>query len=148
MIPFPFSKTDGEFFAQGLLFKVKKGLVTNIIIPEGYPLEKLDVSQKRLLDLVINKKRKIPLSELGIGFYKLIGIDVYDDASVITMEKSGPHAGLGLTAGSHSEEKEKIERKSKNQGDDSHADFIMDEPVITMAKSKKSPKTLFYPPEF
>lgn len=130
-IPYPFSEINGKFAAQGLIFHVANGLLNDVSIPENYPLEKLDSSQRLLINLV-NGDQSIPMSELGIGFYQMIGIDVYDDASIMTLEKEGPHVGFGHTAGPGTEKKA-IDKLADDAGFKSHADFVMDNTAIMWA---------------
>ena len=144
-IPYPFSEINGEFSAQGLIFHVVNGLLNDVSIPENYPLEKLNSSQRSLINLIKgDPPKQIPMSELGIGFYQMIGIDVYDDASIMTLEKKGPHAGFGHTAGPGMEKKT-IDKLADDAGFSSHADFVMDNTAIMWMKTENGPQIPFYP---
>jgi len=141
--PYPFKETNGKFAAQGLVFNVEKGLITSVETG-NVNTETLDLSQQELIKLVNERKQKMPVGELGIGFYKLLGIKTYKDSSVLSYEKDGPHIGLGHGEETTKEEEDEISRLA---GDFRHTDFVLSKPEIRWYEvGGEGESQQFYPP--
>lgn len=137
--PYPFNNTNGEFSAEGIVFKVEKGMVTNFVVSKVLDLSQLSLSQRELL-LNIKNGIHIPVSELGLGFYELANIETYPDSSTLSYEKSGPHIGMGTIPGESVEEK-KIEKAAKGFH---HTDFVLDNPYIRwLDRRGRNPKKFY-----
>lgn len=150
--PYPFQKTNGEFAAQGVLFNVKNGLLINVAELEVGAFEKIvDPMQKKLIEL-IKRGEKIPVSELGIGFYSLVGIKTYTDSTILSLEKGGPHIGFAHSPGKTTESEtlaEKSKIKTRKVGEPEsfyHTDFVMDNPVMMWSDFQGKNRQQFYPP--
>jgi len=139
--PYPFQKTNGEFASEGILFTVIDGLVIDWSIIEGGSFKKKDPMQKKLIEL-IESGREIPISELGLGYYALVGIKTYSDCSILSAEKGGPHIGFAHAPGATSE----ADAMSEKSGDFHHTDFVLDNPVLMWADLQGENKQQFYPP--
>lgn len=140
--PFPLNSVNGNFWAEGLLFKVENGSVVDIEISDDISVNSFEPSQRKLIKLVQSGKR-IPVGELGLGFYKMAGIPIYSDSSVLVREKTGPHIGIGNNA-SPNEEKELVERLS---GDFYHTDFVLDNAELVWQEPLNQKTWInFYPP--
>ena len=142
--PYPFQKTNGEFAAEGMLVTVKDGLVLSIVELEEGARNNKDPMQKELIKLV-EEGKKIPVAELGLGYYALIGIKTYPDSSILSREKGGPHIGFAHTY--TTTEKKAIEHVLEDQGlDFGHTDFVMDDPVMVWTDVNGGNQEQFYPP--
>jgi hypothetical protein len=141
-LPYPYDRTQGKFAAEGFVFAVTHGMVYDFVTPGGIP-ESLGLSQKLLLNKVSQGKR-MPLSELGLGFYALAGIETFPDCSILSREKGGPHFGLGEPANEGTPESELIRGLA---GDFHHTDFVLDEPMITRRDLQSGEDIRFYPPK-
>ena len=142
--PYPFQETNGEFAAEGMLVTVKNGLVESIVELEEGARNNKDPMQKDLIKLV-EQGKKIPVAELGLGYYALIGIKTYSDSSILSREKGGPHIGFAHTY--TTTEKKAIEQVLEDQGlDFGHTDFVMDNPVMIWSNVDGNNKEQFYPP--
>lgn len=142
--PYPFQQTNGEFAAEGMLVTVKDGLVESIIELEEGARNNKDPMQRDLIKLV-EQGKKIPVAELGLGYYALIGIKTYSDSSILSREKGGPHIGFAHTY--TTSEKKAIEQVLEDQGlDFGHTDFVMDNPVMVWADQQGENQQQFYPP--
>lgn len=139
--PYPFQKTNGEFTAEGILFTVTDGLVVSVSLLDNEALEKKDPMQKKLIELILSGKR-IPVSELGLGFYALVGIKTYSDCSILSSEKGGPHIGFGHAPAKTSE----AEALAKESGDFHHTDFVLDNPGIYWSDPQGDDRQQYYPP--
>lgn len=139
--PYPFEKSKGQYVAQGIVFSVADGLVYKVAVPEGVE-ESLGLSQKLLLTK-IKQGQKIPLAELGLGFYAIAGVETYSDSSILSGEKKGPHSGIGQPATKDTPEYNKIK---DHAGDFYHTDFFMDNPIITHRNPETNERKHFYPP--
>ncbi len=140
--PFPFKNANGQFIAEGICFDVQNGMIMGLSASEK-TLENIKEPSQKLLISIIQAGGEIPLSELGLGFYALAGIETYSDSSVLSREKGGPHIGMGNAPG----ESPEAEEMKKLSGDFHHTDFVMDNPVITHKNSKTEELTHFYPPQ-
>lgn len=140
--PYPLDHINGEFAAEGLLFKVSKGMVVNVDFMGSRSLDSFDPSQQKLIELVQNG-RPIPVAELGLGFYELAGIKTYPDSSILSREKGGPHFGLGHNVSPNEEES----RVSELAGDFHHTDFVLEQPVLIWANPEAREHKQFYPPQ-
>jgi len=140
--PYPFQKTSGEFAAQDMLFTVKDGLVESVVELEEGAKNSKDPMQKKLIEF-IESGRKIPVSELGLGYYALAGIKTYSDCSILSAEKGGPHIGFAHAPGETSEAKTLAEKS----GDFHHTDFVLDNPVLIWSDLQGESKQQFYPPQ-
>jgi hypothetical protein len=139
--PDPWRDTDGCYMADGIIFQVEDGLVTGFKA-EKEVLEKIQGSSQNLLLQKISEGKRIPFSELGLGYYTMAGIDVYDDGSILSQEKEGPHSGIGVDpTGSH----QALEMKNAS-GDFRHTDFVMNNPKIYLKGPEPSKDIQFYPP--
>lgn len=142
--PYPFNQTNGQFVAEGIVFTVKEGLVIDLKFFEDRALTSYDLAQRKLIKKIFIDKSSLPLSELGLGFYALAGIETYTDSSILSREKSGPHIGMGNTAAGGSKEEEEI---TKLAGVFQHADFVLDNnPVIMWVDPQTGERRQFYPP--
>jgi len=139
--PFPYKETNGFYLAEGILFCVEEGLVTALGASDEVLAAVKEPSQRLFIKL-IQSKNKLPLSELGLGFYDMARIEVFSDSSTLTLEKEGPHTGFATdpTEGPESEEMKKI------SGDFHHTDFVMDGPVITFWGPNREDPIIFYQP--
>ena len=140
--PFPFQETNGQFIAEGICFDAKNGMIVALSASDEI-LKKITEPSQKLLMSIIQAGGEIPLSELGLGFYALAGVETYSDSSVLSREKGGPHAGMGNDPSGESPEAEVMKKLS---GDFHHTDFVMDNPVITH-KDSRGELTHFYPPQ-
>lgn len=138
--PYPFKKSAGLFTAEGMVFMVKNGMVEVVEELTKGAMNELEETSKSLVRLV-QGGRRIPVSELGLGFYALAGISTYPDSSILSREKGGPHIGMGH--GFESPEENEIAKKS---GKFYHTDFILDNPVITYKDPNTGESKQFYPP--
>jgi len=149
--PYPFQKTNGQFAAEGMLFTVKDGLVVGVSEIEEGIMNKKDPMQKKLVEL-IQRGEKIPVSELGLGFYALVGIKTYTDGSILSLEKGGPHIGFAHAPGNTSEAKllaENSKLKTRQTGELEsfhHTDFVLDNPEMIWSDLDGNNKEQFYPP--
>jgi len=123
--PYPFKHSEGYFAASGIMFHVHEGLITEAIASQLVLDNVTDSMQKLALEL-IRSGHPLPLSELGLGFFSALGIAVYEDSSILSLEKAGPHAGLAHIPGKSTEHEE----IAKAAGDFHHTDFVMDGPRI------------------
>lgn len=139
--PYPYQQTDGKFVAEGIIFSVEGGMAVKAEkLKEGAVVGHM-VEPSQLLFRLVQSGRRIPVSELGLGFYALAGISTYKDSSVLSREKGGPHIGMGH--GFTSDEQEAILRAA---GDFHHTDFIMDSPTIVYRDVYTGESIQFYPP--
>lgn len=149
--PYPFQKTNGKFAAEGMLFTVENGLVVGISEIEEGIMNKKDPMQKKLVEL-IQRGEKIPVSELGLGFYALVGIKTYTDGSILSLEKGGPHVGFAHAPGNTSEAQlfaENSKLKTRQAGEPEsfhHTDFVLDNPEMICSDLDGNNKEQFYPP--
>lgn len=141
--PYPFENTQGSFAADGLVFTVEAGKIVSVQVPTNIDVSLIGPSQKLLVDLV-RQGRHIPVAELGLGFYALAGILTYDDSSVLSKEKGGPHLGVGTDATSLSPEGPRMRDLS---GDFHHTDFVLSDPVIQYVGPSSGQSIQFYPPQ-
>ena len=100
-----------------MVFTVDNGFVTNIEILDD--LVHLDPAQKELVK-IIQEKGRLPVAELGFGFYEMAGIKTYPKGAVLSREKAGPHIGFGKVV-STTLEKDEILRHA---GAFTHTDFV------------------------
>lgn len=138
--PYPYQQTEGKFVAEGIIFSVEGGMAVKAEeLKEGAVGHMVEPSQ--LLFRLVQSGRRIPISELGLGFYALAGIATYEDSSVLSREKGGPHIGMGH--GFTSDEQKVI---LKAAGDFHHTDFVMDSPTIVYRGVNTGESRQFYPP--
>lgn len=140
--PFPFRETQGSFVAEGMLFAVSCGLVESVVELEEGAINRKDPRQKELIRLV-SEGRKMPVSELGLGYYALAGITTYSDSSILSREKGGPHIGFAHPPATTSE----AETLHALSGDFHHTDFVLDHPNLVWINPHNAERKLFYPPE-
>lgn len=130
MAPYPFNQVNGHFVANGLLITIIHGVVAHVD-PVG---EKsvLEPSQQQLIGLV-RSGAQLPISELGFGLYKDAGIQTYNDCSVLTLEKAGPHIGFGEDPSGNSppEQQDQLASLIKGTGFH-HTDFVLHNPSILL----------------
>ncbi len=143
--PYPFRNSNGQFIAEGIVFTVEHGMVVNAEAPEEVLKLVTETSQKTLLSLIADGEQ-VPLSELGLGFYTIAGIETYEDSSVLSREKRGPHGGMGVDPSEGSPESGEMRDLAEKAGGFHHTDFVMDKPTITHL-GEKDKQTHFYPPQ-
>jgi hypothetical protein len=134
---YPFRSANGEFVASGILFEVKNGYVVKFHVPhESHDLGiALDESQLQLLDL-ISSGHRIPLSEIGLGFYAYAGLNIdTSQLSILTYEKTGPHFGIGTPASKTTEHG----IINKMAGMFNHTDFVLSDPSIMLVNDAEEP---------
>ncbi len=129
--PFVLRKVSGKFAAQGLIFTIEKGMLVCISPIEGTNNVHYDPAQQKLMEIIMNGG-KIPIAELGLGFFGLAGIKTYEDCAVLSSEKAGPHIGLGHNVSTTPEAKS-IAALAR---DFTHTDFVLDNPIIELLVSQ------------
>lgn len=139
--PYPFHNTFGQFAAEGMLFEVENGMVIDVVELRDGAKDSKDPRQKELIDLVQSGKR-IPVSELGLGYYALVGIKTYSDSSILSKEKGGPHIGFAHAPARTVEEKDLADAS----GDFHHTDFVLENPVLIWTNLKREDRQQLYPP--
>lgn len=139
--PFPFNKIDGRFSAEGLIFRVYQGLIIEVEFVGDKPFEEFDPSQRKLIE-IIQQGGRMPVAELGLGFYDLAGIKTYSDSSILSREKSGPHIGLGHNVSKNIE----AEEVAKLAEEFHHTDFVLSKPTLIWTDLDDQSRQQFYPP--
>ena len=76
-----------------------------------------------------------------MGFYALAGVNTYKDSSILSVEKGGPHIGVG-----HGYESSEAAEIATAAGDFHHTDFVMNNPTIIYTAPNTLQMKLFYPP--
>lgn len=134
--------SEGQFVAEGIVFTVEEGMVVGVTAPDEVLQAVSETSQRTLIGIILTGG-KIPFAELGLGFYAIAGVDTYEDSSVLSREKGGPHGGMGVDPSDSSPESKLMKELA---GDFHHTDFVMDDPRITHYDKQGQP-TQFYPPQ-
>lgn len=142
--PFPFNKVVGRFLAEGLIFRVDQGLVVEVEFTEDKSFEEFDLSQRKLIEIIRGGGR-MPVAELGLGFYDIAGIQTYSDSSILSREKGGPHIHIGL--GHNVSKTVEAKTVAKLAGEFRHTDFVLDKPKIIWTDLNDQERRQFYPPQ-
>ncbi|MFC1600586.1 hypothetical protein ACFL25_00740 [Patescibacteria group bacterium] len=155
--PYPFEESQGTFVTkEGIKITVEDGyMITAENWEEAY--ESLEDKQKQIIDILNERARlqeadqeyehmKVALSELGLGPFRMVGIDdIPSDCTTLFMEKLGPHAGGGKAPGITAEED--ALNDAANRVGFSHTDFVMSpNTTITFISDDEEVKP-FYPPQ-
>lgn len=154
--PYPFEKSQGAFVTkEGIKITVVDGYMTSA---ENWqvPYDSLEDKQRQIIDILNERTRlqgdgedfehmKVALSELGLGAFRIVGIeDIPADCSTLMAEKLGPHGGAGKAPGRTVEED--ALNKAANRVGFSHTDYVMQNPVISYISEEGEEKP-FYPPQ-
>lgn len=139
--PYSYKSANGRFVADDIIFTVENGMVV-AWEAERSALESVTGKSQKLLLEKVSRGEFVPVAELGLGFYDSAGIDVYTDGSILTMEKQGPHIGMGNDPTGRSPEAGEMKEKS---GKFHHTDFVLNNPQIVFFDSASGDETNFYP---
>lgn len=139
--PYPFSHTQGQFVAREVLFTVKNGLITDAQSLSDNP--PVDDGLLLIINEINFLHHPLPVSELGLGIFALAGIRSEPGSSVLSVEKDGPHIGVGSVPGESTEAEEILVFAGKFH----HGDLVLDHPSITFQEKQTDTPVQFYPPE-
>ena len=118
-------------------------MVTSYELGERANRDDIDESQKLMLSL-LDQGKAIPVCEMGLGVYELVGIKVYTDGSVLSKEKQGQHFGCDSVV------TDTTEAKTINQSVPEgfhHTDWVLDDPEISfkVMEGKQTTNGQLYP---